>query len=125
MNTGVGTKVLIVDDEEDIRTLMRLVIEGSGLRLVVCGEAEDGAQALEKVQALDPKVVVLDQRMPGLTGLETAKRILEERPWQEIILCTAYLDSDLQKNADEIGIKICLAKGEIKRIPTAIAELQA
>lgn len=117
----IGT--LIVDDEQDIRTLVRLVIDAANKGLFVAGEAADGRQALDRLEDLDPQVVVLDERMPGLTGVETAARMLERRPGQIIILCTAYLDADLQRRAEEAGIKICLAKGDYKRIPEVLREV--
>lgn len=114
---------LIVDDEEDIRTLVRLVIDAANKGLFVAGEAADGGQALDKLDDIDPSVVVLDERMPGLTGVETAMQMLERRPGQIIILCSAYLDAGLQQRAEAAGIKVCLAKGDYKRIPEVLREV--
>lgn len=108
---------LIVDDEEDIRTLIRIIIEAANQGLFVCGEAADGAQALARVQEADPQVIVLDERMPGLSGIETAALILEKRPGQKIVMCSAYLDPELRRKAEAVGIKVCLTKGDIRRIP--------
>jgi YesN/AraC family two-component response regulator len=73
-------KTLIVDDEQDIRLLLRLTInrEDRGLRVV--GEASSGEEALIIRRELDIDVIVLDQRMPGLTGVETAKALRPRTP---------------------------------------------
>lgn len=121
-----GTKqigTLIVDDEEDIRVLIRMVIRGGGDDLGVCGEAADGREALEHIEEQDPDVVIIDQRMPGLTGIETAIEILDRRPGQKIVLCSAYLDPDVRREAEDAGIAMCISKGEIRRIPEILREV--
>jgi YesN/AraC family two-component response regulator len=121
----VAVNVVIVDDEADIRQLLRIVIEGSGKEISICAEAKDGKEALEVIDAYDPDIVVLDERMPGMTGCETAEQILLRHPLARIILCSAYLDTDLKRRAREAGVRMCLAKGEIRRIPDAIVRLSA
>lgn len=119
----VGT--LIVDDEEDIRTLVRLVIDAANKGLFVAGEATSGEEALDEIDKLDPSVVVLDERMPGLTGVETAAKMLERRPGQLIVMCSAYLDAELRERAEAAGVKVCLAKTEFRRIPEVLREVAA
>jgi CheY-like chemotaxis protein len=115
---------LIVDDEADIRTLLRLIIEAAGHGLFVAGEATNGQEALDRIDELDPQVVVLDEMMPLMKGLDAARRMRERRPGQIIILCTAYLDPSLQKQADEAGIQLCLRKEEFSVIPEALRVVQ-
>jgi YesN/AraC family two-component response regulator len=115
--------ILIVDDEDDIRTLMRLVIEAANNGLEVCGEAANGPDAVRHADSDDPTVIVLDERMPGMNGIEAAAQILEHRPGQRIILCSAYLDTELKRRAKLAGIKVCLPKGDIGRIPDTIRRL--
>ena len=115
--------VLIVDDEEDIRFLIRAIIDAADEGLRVLGEARDGKEALEHIDELDPKVVVLDERMPGKTGIETAVDIGQKRPGQRIILCSAYLDDELVARAEEAGIKVCLSKQEVRLIPQTLRDL--
>jgi DNA-binding NarL/FixJ family response regulator len=67
-----------------------------------------------------PEVVVLDQRMPGGTGLETARRILAEHPDQAIVLFSSYLDRDVLAQAQNLGVRACLAKDDIRQLPDAI-----
>lgn len=117
------TRALIVDDEEDMRFLVRAVIEAANHGLAVAGEAADGPEALERWRAEQPEVVVLDQRMPGMTGLEVAAEILRERPDQAIILFSAYLDPDVAAQAADLGVGLCLAKSDYGRIPEALWRL--
>jgi YesN/AraC family two-component response regulator len=123
----VTTTTLIVDDEADMRALIRAVIDLANEGLEVVGEAADGVEALERWRELDPPpvphVVIMDQRMPGLTGLETTRRILVEQPDQKVILFSAYLNSELRKEADEIGIAACLDKRQIDALPDLIRNL--
>src|SRR3954451_23910370 len=122
-----GITVLIVDDQDDIRVLVRALLERSGMSVV--DEAEDGLQALDKVSRLDPPpvptVIVLDHSLPGLTGLEVAERVLAELPDQRIVLFSAYLDRDVQRQAKAIGVRACVAKTDILQLPEVISELMA
>jgi YesN/AraC family two-component response regulator len=115
--------VLIVDDEDDIRYLMRTIINDADEGLKVIGEARDGAEAIDHVNEMDPVVVVLDERMPGLTGIETALGIARKRPQQRMILCSAYIDDELVRRAEGAGIKVCLTKEQVAEIPQALCEL--
>lgn len=65
--------VLVVDDQADFRAVARQVLERGGFQVV--GEAGDARAALEAVDLLRPDVVLLDVRLPDLTGVEVAKRI--------------------------------------------------
>jgi YesN/AraC family two-component response regulator len=115
--------VLIVDDEDDIRMLMRMVIQGGGDDLSVAGEAADGREALEIFEREEVDVVVLDQRMPGLSGIETATKMLEIRPLQKIVMCSAFLDTELRREAEAHGIAKAIAKRDIDRLPQVLREL--
>jgi two-component system response regulator AlgR len=88
-------KVLIVDDEQLARErLVRMVAALDGYQVV--GEAAHGRQALEAAQRTEPDVVLLDIRMPGMDGLETARHLgeLDEPP--AVIFCTAYEEHAVQ-----------------------------
>ena len=113
-------RALLVDDEPDMRMVMRMVIEADDIGVIVCGEAEDGEQAVEAAETLRPNVVVIDVRMPHLDGLAAAARILAAHPGQRIILCTAYFDRELNRQATEMGISACIPKTEIVDITTVI-----
>ena len=117
--------VLVIDDEPDIRLLVRVVLERDGFKVI--GEAEDGTQALERFHELNPplspSVVLLDNRMPGLTGLEVAEQMLAQHPTQVIVLFSAHLDSTVTERARAIGIAACASKMETHRIPEIIRGL--
>ena len=123
------TTLLIVDDELDMRMLVRVIIEIANHDLSIVGEATDGTEALEVWRSLDgppvPDVVILDNRMPGLTGLEVAAQILQERPEQIIVLYSAFVDERVRAAADALGIARCLSKEELLGLPTLIRELTA
>jgi CheY-like chemotaxis protein len=119
----IMTRALIVDDEEDMRFLVRAVIEAANHGLAVAGEAANGTEAIERWREDRPEVVVLDHRMPGMTGLEVATAILAEHPGQPIILFSAYLDEEMQAEATKLGIEMCMAKSDYGRIPEALWQL--
>ena len=87
-------KVLIVDDEPLARR--RLIALHTGVDGVsVVGEAGDGAAALAAVEKLDPDLLLLDIRMPGIDGLEVARRLSHLREPPAVVFCTAYDDHAL------------------------------
>ena len=118
---------LVVDDDADMRFLASTVLKRGGIE--VSGEAANGTQALEKLRELNPPpiptVVVLDNQMPGLTGLEVADMILRDSPEQLIVLFSAFLDDKIVAEADRLGIAACVSKQEVRRLPTIVNELVA
>jgi DNA-binding NarL/FixJ family response regulator len=117
---GGINRALIVDDDEDMRFLLRSVIERANEGLQVAGEAGGGDEALQQWRSLGPDVIVLDQRMPDKTGLQVAEEILSEHPGQSIILFSAYLDDDLVARAGALGIRACISKDRYDDIPDAL-----
>jgi len=85
----MATRILIVDDHEVVRMGIRLLFSNNG-PLQVCGEAEDGPDALEKVLELAPDVVILDLTMPGMNGFETAARMREIAPTVKIVFYSIH-----------------------------------
>lgn len=116
-------RTLIVDDEPDLRLVLRLSIEQRNEGLTVAGEATAGHDALDQLDSADPTVVVLDQMMPGMDGLETAARILQRRPHQLIVLYSAFVDDDLILAASEVGITACVRKGNPKELADFLHDL--
>ena len=123
------TTILVVDDELDMRMLVRLVIEMANNGLTIVGEAGDGAEALRVWRDLDgppvPDVIILDNRMPELSGLEVAKQILDERPSQLIVLYSAFLDDTVRARAAELGITRCVSKHDLEDLPSLVRGLTA
>lgn len=116
-------RTLIVDDDTDMRFLVRMTIEVANHGLAVAGEADSGSAALDQIARDRPEVVVLDNRMPGMTGLETARRILADDPEQPIILFSAYLDADTVAEAKRLGIRAVMDKTEVDRLPETLWQL--
>ena len=80
-------RILIVDDEPNLRALYRKDLEDDGYEVIDAGTAEDGLRAFETQR---PDLVVLDVRMPGMNGLEAMARILDKDRRIPIVLNTAY-----------------------------------
>jgi DNA-binding response OmpR family regulator len=97
----MGKRVLIIDDEEHIRQMIRLTLETAGHET---GEAGDGSQGL-RVFGDGSKwdAVLLDQRMPGMDGLETLRHIKERAPGARVIMITAFASIELAVDAMKLG----------------------
>ena len=80
-------RVLLVDDNSAVRRSLRALVEGS---VGICGEAEDGRQAIDKASQLQPDVVVLDLVIPEMNGLEAAYEIRQRAPCSKIILISLH-----------------------------------
>jgi CheY-like chemotaxis protein len=74
-------KIMLVDDEPDIRLIERIILEKSGYEVV---ETESGEECIEKLKNEKPDIILLDVMMPGINGWETAKRIKENENTKEI-----------------------------------------
>ncbi len=101
--------LLIVDDHPVIREGLRKMTALSP-DLEVVGEAGDGQQALEKVQALRPNVVLMDVRMSGMDGVEATRRIRTEFPATEVIILSSYDEDRYVFEALRAGAKSYLLK---------------
>jgi len=100
-------RVLIGEDETLIRLDLRQMLERA--QLEVCAEARDGIQAVELARSEKPDLAILDVKMPGLDGLEAARRILAERPIP-VVIVSAYTERALVERAADVGVFGYLAK---------------
>jgi two-component system response regulator (stage 0 sporulation protein F) len=80
-------KIMIVDDEENIRLLYKEELEEDGF---VVELAKNGEEALEKFPLFKPDLITLDIKMPGMGGIEALKRIREQERKLPVIICSAY-----------------------------------
>lgn len=80
-------KILVVDDEENIRELYRDELTEEGYRIDL---AENGLEALSKLESFRPDLVTLDVMMPGMDGIEVLRRIREKNPSIPVLLLTAF-----------------------------------
>ena len=94
-------RILIIDDEEHIRRMMRITLEASGYTV---GEAPDGSEGLKLYDdGSNWDVIVLDQRMPGMDGLETLKHIKSVNSGARVVMATAYASIELAVDAMKLG----------------------
>ena len=107
-------RILIVDDEENIRFLYKEELEDEGFAVDL---AKNGEEALEKVDQFQPDLITLDIKMPGLNGLEVLKRIREQKRNLPIILCSAYGEykQDLTTWASDAYVVKCADLTELKQ----------
>lgn len=122
----MSKRVLIADDDDDMRELLRMVLMSASF--TVAGAAVDGDEALdmwhqEREQGVC--AVILDQRMPGLYGIDVATAIKAEDPTQEILLLSAYIDDATEERAREVGIAACVPKQDVLLMPNHPVLLRA
>lgn len=97
----MSDRILIIDDEEHIRHMMRLTLEAAGYEV---GEASDGAEGLRLYgDGSTWNAVVLDQRMPGMDGLETLRLIKQRNDDARVVMATAYASIELAVDAMKLG----------------------
>jgi DNA-binding NarL/FixJ family response regulator len=116
------TRILIVDDSPSVRIALRKFLEQNSSWLV-CGEAEDGQEAVDRVRQLKPDLVVMDFLMPVQDGLHASEQIKGLFPEIPILLCTMFASSQLSQKARSAGVKGILPKTNIARIGEAIGAL--
>ncbi|MCX5995662.1 MAG: response regulator, partial [Chloroflexi bacterium] len=99
MAESKGT-ILIVDDEESIRDLLSTKLKADGYD---CEVAADGNEALWKAFMKDFDIVLLDIKMPGLSGMEVLSRIVIDHPDTSVVMVTAVLDTKIAVEAMRLG----------------------
>ncbi len=99
--------VLVVDDLQGVRQLLRSVLEKAGYEVL---EAEDGRRGLDLVRTESPDVLLLDIRMPGLDGFAVLERARAADPELPVIMVTAYADTDTAVSAMQLGAYDYLSK---------------
>jgi AmiR/NasT family two-component response regulator len=103
----VATRIVIAEDEAIIRLDLRELLEEEGYEVV--GEAGRGDQAVELVAQLAPDVVILDVKMPGVDGIEAARRIAENASCA-ILMLTAFSQREIVEQARDAGALAYLVK---------------
>src|SRR5579859_3647241 len=114
--------VLIVDDHEAIRRGLRSAFHRHP-EFVICGEAVDGADALQKAQELSPHLIILDLSMPEMNGLEAAVALKYMMPAVPIFLLTAHYSRELELAA--FGSGICAVFSKHDDVDALVARARA
>jgi DNA-binding NarL/FixJ family response regulator len=105
----VSPRVLVVDDDEGIRGALKDLLREE--KVDVVGEASDGSGAVELARELKPDVVLMDLRMPGMSGTDATSKMREEQPNLQVIILSAYDDPALNQSAEDAGAYAYLVKG--------------
>ncbi|HEX4718515.1 MAG TPA: response regulator transcription factor [Thermoleophilaceae bacterium] len=109
--TARPVTVLAVDDQAIfLRAARELIAATPGFDQV--GQAESGAEALELAAELQPDLVLLDVRMPGMDGLETAQRLLECHP-DAVVVLISLDDAPIEPSPSELGVATHLRKQDL------------
>ena len=115
--------VLVVDDFEDTRAVMRRMLELSGCRVI---EAADGEQAIELARAETPDLILMDLNMPVLDGFNATLRIREYEPTRDtpVVAVTAYDTSEFRAAASAVGCSDYVTKPlDIERVSRLLNKL--
>lgn len=103
-------KLLIADDEIDVREGIRYLLNWETLGFEICGEAKNGIDTLQKIQALQPDIVLMDIRMPRLSGLEVIKRAKDNGFAGKFIILSGYSDFSYAQQAVRYNVNFYLTK---------------
>jgi DNA-binding NarL/FixJ family response regulator len=103
--------ILIADDCRYIRKALCELFEAEE-DFDVCGDAENGREAVEIAQVLHPDLILLDLSMPVMNGLETARVLKRVMPEVPLIMYSAFSDSFTEKQARSAGVSALVSKSE-------------
>src|ERR1051326_1337650 len=104
-------RVLIADDHPVVRKMVRATLQNQ-TNVEVCGEATNGAEAIEQARRSNPDVVVLNISMPVLNGLEAARVIRTELPRSAIVILSSNADKKFVEEARKVGVQVYVAKSK-------------
>lgn len=115
------TRILVADDHEIVRRGLRALLEAKS-KWVVCGEAQDGREAVELSRQLKPDVVILDITMPSMNGIEAARRILQYLPRTEVLMLTMHDSEQTVHDVLAAGVRGYIVKSDAGRSLIAAIE---
>ena len=119
INNVAGTKgrILIIDDEEEIREILKMHLESAGYMVI---EAQDGEDGINKMRGganlLQVGLIITDIRMPKVNGVETIDYLRTNAPSKPILVLTGYPDTDLAISLLKKGVKEYLVKPIDKKV---------
>jgi two-component system response regulator NreC len=118
------SKILIADDHWVIRAGLRALLNSTP-NVEVVGEAGDGYEVLEKLDTLQPDIILMDLSMPNLDGIETTRQVIKKAPSVKILILTIHEDEGLLKEAIKSGAAGYIVKRAAEsELNTAIRAIQ-
>lgn len=114
-------RILIVDDSDFARTGLKVLLAGRS-DCEICGEANDGRQAVMKAIDLNPDMIILDYSMPGMDGLHVAQELNKALPAALILICTLFPSRELEREAMKYGVSQVISKSEMSKALMAAIE---
>lgn len=106
--------VVVVDDQAPFRRAVRTLL-GAMKGFELLGEATSGEEAIALTQSVEPDLVVMDIKMPGIGGIEATRRIVAAGAGTLVVLVSSYRERDLPENARSCGAAAYIHKGEFGR----------
>lgn len=97
-------KIMLVDDEEEVRTSIIKKINWEANGFMVVGDAENGRDAIEKIEVLEPNVIMTDIKMPYMDGLALTETIKKRFPSTKVIIFSGFDDFSYAKEAIRLGV---------------------
>ena len=121
----VSGRILVIDDEDDVREVLRLHLEGAGYNIL---EAENGQEAIEVLRSEDNMVnvglILCDIRMPKVNGVECVDFLRKEAPGIPVVVVTGYPDTEMATSFLKKGVKDYLVKPvEKEKLLAVVGEL--
>jgi len=104
----MANRILVVDDAAFMRMMIRDILTKNGYE--VCGEANDGAQAIEKFKEVRPDLITMDITMPEMDGIAALKEIKKIDPSAKVIMCSAMGQQAMVIDAIQAGAKDFIVK---------------
>jgi DNA-binding NarL/FixJ family response regulator len=114
--------ILIVDDSPVVRHSLRSSLEQVP-DWIVCGEAADGQEAIDKSKQLNPDLIILDFSMPHMDGLAAARELKRTQPKVRLLMFTTFKNENLEKKAIAAGCTGVISKSEVQLLFRSIQQL--
>ena len=106
MGAGANT-ILVVDDQDGVRQLLYALLSSEGFQVATAG---NGYEVLEYFEAFSPELLIIDMKMPGMSGLDVLKELKNREQHCVPIMMTAYGELEIIKEAMELGVNYFINK---------------
>ena len=117
MASGTRGRILIIDDEADVREVLKIHLESGGYRVIEANNGEEGIKKMrEGANLLQVGLIITDIRMPKVNGVEAIDYLRTNAPSKPILVLTGYPDTDLAISLLKKGVKEYLVKPIDKKV---------